>query len=231
MQNNLSKLFSFFTIFVLVLFSGCAKYKPRPLFECKGLPQEKDNLVVRTAKLSKDECDFAFDDRFASSRLQPVQIMVENKGTQPVELHSSRIGLDIEAMKTLKRTAHFNTLGRTFGYGLLGLGVAFATIIPAACIGYLCNFSSGGFHGLAFPIFAMPIVWALGGGCNSAKMNKKMDKDFAKRTIVMGSRITIAPQAIMNRVMFVSAESYIQSYDIEFVNLVTQKVTQFNCSL
>jgi hypothetical protein len=174
-------------IFGLLIFTGCAKYKPQPLQTAHGVAVKENNVSVSAHAFSELECRYYFSRRMIAKGYQPIQISIMNGSDEDLILDPYNVGLQLESSRIIARACHLNT-GKRFVSWFIPALFLWPFIIPAAVE---C--------------------------AKSSEANKKLDQDFNQRTISLDSKIYIPAQTTINKVMFVATENYRQNFDIKLI--------------
>jgi hypothetical protein len=174
--------------FVVLLITGCAKYRPRMMSYATGSVQEQENIEVATKALNDLECQSYFNRKIVKKGYQPIQVCIKNKTDKTYVLNANNIGLPIEKPKRVARRLHTNTASRVAGWSLGGL--------------------------FFWPLFIPAIV----DGTRSIKANKELDADLNERGIGRSQKIVIAPHSAINKVMFVKTADYRPHYSIDLTS-------------
>lgn len=189
LRNILSQKTSLFTgiILSIILISGCAKYKPKPLKTSHGSPVREHNVTICTHQLSKSECRHYFSRRITDKGYQPIQVSIINNSNETYILDASNIGLQIESWHTVAQACHIGT-GRRF----------VSWFIPALFVSPF-------------------LISALVDASKASKANTQLNTDFNQRSISLESKIYIHPQTRINKVFFVAIENFYPDFDIILV--------------
>jgi hypothetical protein len=186
----------------VLLLTGCAKYRPKPLNMPQNTVQEKNGLLVQASLMSTEESREVFGNRSPQSKgFLPIQLAITNKTPQAYQLDASHIGLELVPADHVARQISFNTAGRVAGWGIAGLFI-WPFLIPAFVE-----------------------------GSKSSLANKELSRDFEKRTISTNSKVFIGGNGMINRVMFVDAEKYKTTFAFDLINQNTGDVEKFTVNL
>ncbi len=213
-------LFFWFSSFLIISFSGCAKYKPHALLEPTGNYIEKDNVKASTALLTDKDCKYYFSKEIIKAGFQPVQIYIENNSNERLVLDALNINLPIEQRNYVARFLHYNeafvlipgVTGSLIAACPLGLGAFLVgayfimggssaeAAIPLVVGSYLIIVGTALFLTVSFPFW---VAWK-----KKVRANRKLDRDFADRILDKHSIIELMPHTVLNTVFFVKKENF-----------------------
>ena len=156
---------------MLLGLAGCAHYNARPLIHiAQTRTAQKEQIILDYRIFNGNDCKQFFDRNIISAGYQPIQIMIHNNSARYLSLNLNRCNVPIISPDDIAKRFHTSTKGRVAGYG-----IAFLFFWP----------------------FAIP---AIVDGIGSSKANKKLDEDFARKSL---RDQTISPYSSVNGVIFV----------------------------
>ena len=168
----------FSAIFVIVGFSGCAKYKVRPLDPLIPMPLEdsKDKSVSFDYRVfSKDVCYNYLDRDVISKGYQPIQISIANNTNRYLGFSLMNFSFPCVAAELVAPLVHTSTVGRSVGYGVAGL-ILWPFLIPAVV-----------------------------DGIGSAEANTQLDLDFSRKAL---RDQIVGPYMCINGLVFAPCGSF-----------------------
>jgi hypothetical protein len=150
--NLCSKLFSLGII--ISLFSGCAKYRAKPLKKLFTPAFQEQTISFDYHILNKQECKKYLDRDVMSKGYQPIHLTIVNNSNRYLNLSLDNFSLLCISPSTVAKSVHFSTAGRAAGYTVASI--------------------------LTFGLFLIPAVVD---GVGSSKANKELDADFEIKSI------------------------------------------------
>lgn len=234
-------------LFIILSLAGCAKYKSERLVRpSEGFVQDVNNVKVITKKLTKGDCDRYFCSHAATKKYEPIQIYIENNGTQLLVFDSKNISLPIENKKVLYNLMSKGIASR---YVLYTTGTVLASVsaflcgavlaaeaISVFCVPYCCPESSGLFCAesaalaSAASIIAVPIIGAFDISA-ATKYNKNLYKDLNEKLICNDDSFTIPINGYINRVMFINKKNFKEEFFISVIGKNGNPIARFDCKI
>ncbi len=155
---NSQKVYSYFGLLslnaLLMLLSGCAQYKAKPLTKLLIPSSEEQSISFEYHVLDKKECKKYLDRNVISKGYQPIHLTIINNTNKYLNFSLDDFSLLCIAPKKVAKSVHTSTTGRIAGYTVAGI--------------------------LTFGLFFIPAVVD---GIGSSKANKQLDTDFQNKSI------------------------------------------------
>ena len=196
MQLQRSSLFSLLIVCGLILVTGCAKYRPKPLPEIfehtNAAETSKSDLSVYAYELTAQESQTFFSRNAPRKGYHPVHLSIKNNSKKSFMLRGSKIDLVMEQRYVMIDVLKIDVMHRVMSWGL---------------------------PGLIFGVLLIPAV--VEGLCGSAA-NRKMRADFERRVIDSYSTCIIKPGCIFSCVFFLCGENWNSTFNITLEDLDTK---------
>jgi len=200
-HNNISNLCIFSLVVLVLCFTGCAKYNPKPLITPSIPQQQQNNLSVSAHALTESDCRYYFSRRILSKGYQPIQLSINNGTNQTYTLYAKNIDLALESRFHMTNQLKLSATSRVCGWGIGGLFI-WPLLIPAVAEVSYCS-----------------------------KANRSLDQDFAQRIIDTNSRIFISPGQTINKILFVSHDNFRSDFNMTIVDEANSNNTVFNLNI
>ena len=168
----------------MLVLSSCAKYKPKTLHTSIGKAQTKQGVTLSAHAFTEQDCRYYFSRRMLSKGYQPIQLSFKNNSNKTYVLDTRDISVSLERVHRVAKDCHLNTAGRVASWGVASL--------------------------FLWPFLIPTVV----DGVKASKANKKLDRDFERRALDVGSKIHIYPQESVHKIMFVDQQNYRQKFDV-----------------
>jgi hypothetical protein len=206
---NYSKLKVIVSFLFVLLFTGCARYEPKPFlvpkpskFSKETIPTIKNNSVdLRAKKLSEVDCKFYFSRRILSKGYQPIQLYVKNNSSRTYVLNSENFNMPLEYSYSVARSLHLKDMERFVAWAIPGL--------------------------LFWPLFIPGLVELV----LVSDANESLDNDFEHRILGAGDSIIVRPYSCYNRVMFVRSENYLPLLQVKLIDQDSREILNYSFSL
>jgi hypothetical protein len=121
-------------ISLMVMITGCAKYKSQSLPNIHTAMTSKSstqkNVKVGVKFLDKNECKTYFGSTEVYEKYQPALVAIQNKSNSIVTFRKSDISKPVVPANLVAKECKFNTAGRATAYGVGSL-ILWPLIIPA----------------------------------------------------------------------------------------------------
>jgi len=173
----------------LLLLSGCAHYKAKPLRKLPVTTRESNEQTVSFEYhvLNRSDCKQYLDRNVHKKGYQPIQLTIENNSSR--SLHFSLSSFDIPCIEVdeVASKVHTSTVGRAVGYTVAGL---------VTCIWLL-------------------FIPAIVDGIGSDKANEQLDIDFSRKA--MRNQV-IAPNSTINGLIFVPYERFDEDFSFSLAD-------------
>ncbi len=178
--------------FLMVLFSGCAKNKMRPLEIPKVAAQEKNGFVVRAAVLDRQAWKKAFKNVPYCHGYTPIQLAIQNNTSRELFLDQASVDLKLSTVRSVSYKITKKFFLRS-GLLMAAVGTCFIPLSIPAAIGW----TIGGFVPCALP---------------------QRIPAFKMTTMGYGDTPEIQPHGLFNRVMFVRTNDYKRTFNLSLLN-------------
>jgi hypothetical protein len=202
LYSNL-KLKGSVVLFIIVLMTGCASYRPAslPILHPEFAPYSEtvDGVTLVAKTLTQADCKNYFDRGVISKGYVPIQLSVHNDTKYPILFSPQGIGVPTVPAKEVAGKVHTSTAGRAGAYG----------------IGAVC----------CLPL-AVPAVID---GVGSSRANQELDRDFNEKA---AGQAVIEPHGTHNGVIFVLTSDYVGAFNVTMTNRETKQKLLFQvCGL
>lgn len=156
-----------FSIFILLLFAGCASYTPSlvkldPSGQNLGKEVKGDLCIYVEEYATQEKCQKAFDTDLADEGVLPLLILVQNNGQQSYEVKIENITLR-DGLTSIKALTPEETAGKA-KRGAVGRALGWSMIVP---------------------IISIPIAIAASAD-HTSKVNKQIVEDFKAKSFQEG---------------------------------------------
>jgi len=243
-----NKLSAICLIALIIICGGCAKrtsYKPKPIRPLKehqhvDYQATQEQVTLRVKVFTAEDCKEIFEDR--ANRLNdiiPLQISVENNNGEAWLLHPKNIALNRETIAYMTKRLGSSCNPFLWALATLGTGLLITTAfgVPLYLLGGIA------YHNASIPaalffgiptiigmimIYATPIGF-IAGCVAGAHANGDLAK-YLKETAV-GTSIAIAPNMVIDRLLFIRSKNYQQQFDILLTNGADDKNLLFSVTL
>lgn len=163
---------------VLMIMSGCAKYRPHPFQAQLGITDEKHEVEMTATRLTELDCGYYFDKKIVAKGYQVIQLALMNKSNRALVLNADAINLNIEPVYRVAESLYYNTAKRVILWCIPAL-IFWPFIIPATVEGF-----------------------------NASGANKKLKRDLLARAIDAYQSVIVPPRSTLHKVFFVTHENY-----------------------
>jgi len=209
---KLTKNIAFLVSMVMLLgLAGCAHYKAKPLAKLQAhMPSkssvEKESVSMKYRIFSKADCKKYLDRDVQKKGYQPIHLAINNNTSRSLEFSTKNIALPCALSQMVAQEVHTNTAGRYYGYGLSGVATLPLGFGWIALVGL-----AGPGAAVLAPLSVIPIAFttaAIVDGIGSAKSNRKLDADFARKSL---RDREIMPYDSIDGLIFVPVEKFDES--------------------
>lgn len=187
------RITSFMGCIILLGLTGCARYKAHSLDRLMTSPQTKKSAITFSYNvLTEDDCQYYLDRDVIAKGYQPIHITFTNNTNKDLVFSTANFSFPCVTSAEVAQEVHTNTAGRVIGYGAASF-ICFPLIIPA-------------------------IV----DGVGSAKANKKLNSDFARKAL---RNQIVKPMSTINGLIFASVNEFDPNFKFTVVD--TQSNQQY----
>jgi hypothetical protein len=184
--------FIFFVSVGILLLPGCARYKAKAVRSLPAAtPLEQQTLSFSYHVYNKQDCDTYLDRNVIKKGYQPISITIYNNSSQTVHFCPTNITLPCVPAEEVAHAVHTSSINRAVGYGIPGLFI--------------------------WPLLVPAIVDTV----KSEKANKKLDIDFARKSL---RAQIIRPYDTINGLIFVDIEQFTENFSIMLENKKLNRV-------
>jgi len=176
----------------MLLLSGCAHYKTKALRPLAvTTPIEKQTLSFTYQVYDAQDCAIYLDRDVLKKGYQPIHITIYNNSAQTLHFCPTNITLPCVPAQEVARSVHTSSISRAVGYGIPGLFI--------------------------WPLLVPAVVDSV----KSEKSNKKLDIDFARKSL---RPQIIRPYDTINGLIFVDIEHFTENFSIMLENKQVNRV-------
>jgi len=243
-MNYKKLIFSFMSFGLLMCLAGCAKkrnYKPNKLLSLKesahvDYQETKEQITVRAKAFSKIDCDYIFGERAdriigEKDPLQPIQLCIENNGSNNLKLLESKIDLQLVSAKEVTRrlgtSSNYLASGIWGGIGLSGIVsgivstsvIASSAVCPCAFLLPVMLISVGCLVAMTSPFVFLIENWSL--SAENCRVSNYIN------TTSPGKKIAINPGQVIDVIIFVKQNEYRSTFKCTLMNDETGKEISF----
>lgn len=190
----MKRLLSLAVVSALLMLSGCAHYKARPLKKLNTtyVPQsEKGEFLALNYKVfSVNDCNVYLDRNILMHGYQPLQIEITNHTARSFYISENSFNVSCAPLGMITKLVHTNTVGRAVGYGVTGLFI---------------------------PIFLIP---AIVDGIGSSEANKALDADYEHKALYDK---TISKFSSVNGLIFIPKNEFTPHFTVTVASMETDE--------
>ncbi|MCL4360923.1 hypothetical protein M1446_01035 [Candidatus Dependentiae bacterium] len=186
-----SKNLMVFVCIALIGLAGCARYQAKSLNKIDtsifSLSQNSQEKFVSFSYhiFDTDDCMKYLDRNVIAKGYQPIQITITNNTNRYLNISMSNFSLPYVSSEEVAKRVHTSTVKRSVGYGILGLFI--------------------------WPFLVPAIVDGIG----SSEANRKLDADFAKKTL---KDKILRPYSTINGLIFVPVKKFKKDFTFTIVD-------------
>lgn len=203
-------------VILSIMSTGCSKamYEAKPLTALKSAPKVQEKVEVVYKVLSKEESLAYLGINWSKKGIIALQLSIENFSDEPLRFSRKGISLPTIDLQTIKLKAHGNTDTKAMllcapsvtcvTLGMIGLAFAPATLGASAA--------------------AVPLAFGIGGIHTASKwvqQDYKFDEDYHRKFL---SDKDIPAHGIVEGIVFVPKEQFIEGFKVKIQDPKTQKV-------
>lgn len=199
LQNTFLSLVS---IMMLLGLAGCAHYRAKPLAKlhttCPSAPAAicDETITMAYKVFTKKDCMRYLDRNVLKKGYQPIHIAINNNTDKSLVFSTTNIDMISVLPEEVAERVYTNTVGRVVGYGATGVALSIASTGVAFVVPYF------------LPFYLVPAAFqiaAIVDGVGSAKANKRLDRDFMRKSL---QDQTITPYGTINGLIFVPVDLF-----------------------
>lgn len=196
MSSKLVFYTRFFSLIFLAilgfLLPSCARYKSKALRSLPTTtPIEKQTLSFTYQVYDAQDCATYLDRNVIKKGYQPIHITIYNNSAHTLHFCPTNITLPCVPVEEVAHSVHTSSISRAVGYGIPGLFI--------------------------WPLLVPAIVDSV----KSEKANKKLDSDFARKTL---RAQIIRPHDTINGLIFVDSENFTENFSMMLENKTLNRV-------
>lgn len=194
---------------------GCASnYQSQPLETIKTKPKVQQKIFVLYKPLTKAESKAYLGRNWIKKGYQPVQVVIENHGEEPIRFYLKGICLPTENLETIKNKAHANTKFKT-----VLVGAPSVACVSLSMVGLVLAPATFGISGILVPM-------AIGGtGIQKAsswvRQDLLLDQDYEEKFL---KDAQIQPGACNEGIIFVPKDQFIERFKVKMLDEKNQRL-------